>query len=74
MNPFVPLDCQSSNTRRCADGLGTYVFPGQGEDNAFGSFPNHWKYIFESSPLSDVTPTSCGTASRASPTIAFLPR
>lgn len=22
---------------------GTYVFPGQGEDNAFGSFPNHWE-------------------------------
>jgi integrase len=35
---------------------GTYVFPGQGEDNAFGSFPNHWKQIFEDSPLADVTP------------------
>jgi hypothetical protein len=23
----------------------TYVFPGQGEDNAFGSFPNHWEQI-----------------------------
>ncbi|MDB5604405.1 MAG: hypothetical protein JWP25_1305 [Bradyrhizobium sp.] len=30
--------------------------PGQGEDNAFGSFPNHWKHTFEDSPLSDVTP------------------
>ena len=42
--------------RRRAYGVGTYVFPGQGEDNAFGSFPNHWKHIFEDSPLSDITP------------------
>jgi len=26
------------------------------EDNAFDSFPNHWKHLFEDSPLSDVTP------------------
>lgn len=42
--------------RRRTDQVGTYVFPGQGGDNAFGSFPNHWKHIFEDSPLSDVTP------------------
>lgn len=35
---------------------GTYVFPGQGEDNAFGSFPNHWEQIFKHSPLAGVTP------------------
>ncbi|TPI12229.1 DUF4102 domain-containing protein [Mesorhizobium sp. B4-1-3] len=35
---------------------GTYVFPGQGEDNAFGSFPNHWDQIFKGSPLAGVTP------------------
>ncbi|MGY4197259.1 tyrosine-type recombinase/integrase [Bradyrhizobium sp. USDA 4520] len=35
---------------------GTYVFPGQGEDNAFGSFPNHWEQIFKESALADVTP------------------
>jgi integrase len=35
--------------------LGTYVFPGQGEDNAF-RFPNHWQKLFKDSPLSDVTP------------------
>jgi integrase len=35
---------------------GTYVFPGYGADNAFGSFPNHWEQIFKASPLSDVTP------------------
>jgi integrase len=35
---------------------GTYVFPGQGDDNAFGSFPNHWKKILEDTPLSDITP------------------
>ncbi len=34
----------------------SYVFPGFGEDNAFGSFPNHWKQIFARSPLADVTP------------------
>jgi len=35
---------------------GSYVFPGFGEDNAFGSFPKHWDQIFKNSPLSDVTP------------------
>jgi hypothetical protein len=42
--------------RRRTDNVGTYVFPGQGDDNAFGSFPNHWKHLFEDSPLSDITP------------------
>jgi integrase len=42
--------------RRRTANVGTFVFPGQGEDNAFGSFPNRWKHIFEDSPLSDVTP------------------
>jgi integrase len=42
--------------RRRTSDIGTYVFPGQDEDNAFGSFPNHWKKIFKDSPLSDVTP------------------
>ena len=36
--------------------VGTYVFPGRGEDNAFGSFPNHWEQLFKDSTLSDVTP------------------
>lgn len=36
---------------------GTYVFPGsRAENNAFGSFANHWEQIFVDSPLSDVTP------------------
>lgn len=35
---------------------GSYVFPGYGEDNAFGGFPNHWRQLFRKSPLSDVTP------------------
>jgi integrase len=35
---------------------GTYVFPGFGDDNAFGSFPNHWEEIFRNSSLADVTP------------------
>jgi integrase len=41
---------------RRMDDSGTYVFPGQGGDNAFGSFPNHWKRILEDTPLSEVTP------------------
>jgi integrase len=41
--------------RRIGD-VGVYAFPGQAEDNAFGSFPNPWKHIFEDSPLSDVRP------------------
>ena len=42
--------------RRRTHHLGTYVFPGEGEDNAFGSFPNHWKHLFKGSPPSDITP------------------
>ncbi|WP_316188727.1 site-specific integrase [Bradyrhizobium sp. SZCCHNS1054] len=42
--------------RRRTEVVGTYVFPGLGQDNPFGSFPNHWKHLFERSPLSDVTP------------------
>lgn len=34
----------------------TYVFPGCGEDNPFGSFPNHWEKIFQNTALADVTP------------------
>lgn len=41
---------------RRADAVGTYVFPGQRDDNAFGSFPNHWEKIFEETPLADITP------------------
>ncbi len=41
---------------RRTNGAGTYVFPGQGDDNAFGSFPNHWEKIFEDTPLADITP------------------
>jgi integrase len=36
--------------------VGSYVFPGYGHDNAFGSFPNHWEQLFRKSPLPDVTP------------------
>ena len=35
---------------------GTYVFPGEGDDNAFGSFPNHWEKIFRDTTLADITP------------------
>ncbi|QJB69894.1 tyrosine-type recombinase/integrase [Parasphingorhabdus halotolerans] len=35
---------------------GTYVFPGSGDDNAYGALPKHWREIIRDSPLSDVTP------------------
>lgn len=41
---------------RCKRLTGTYVFPGQDVDNAFGSFPNHWEQIFKDSPLAGITP------------------
>lgn len=41
---------------RRTDDVGTYVFPGQEDDNAFGSFPNHWEKIFQDTSLSDITP------------------
>ncbi|MDZ7894738.1 MAG: site-specific integrase [Sphingobium sp.] len=42
--------------QRAKSRAGTYVFPGQDEDNAFGGFPNHWEQIFRNSPLAGVTP------------------
>jgi integrase len=41
---------------RRADATGTYVFPGYGDDNAFGSFPNQWEKIFQDTSLADITP------------------
>ncbi|MDZ3831889.1 MAG: site-specific integrase [Sphingopyxis sp.] len=35
---------------------GTYVFQGQGDNNPFGGFYNHWVEIFAGSPLEGVTP------------------
>ena len=35
---------------------GSYLFPGRGEDNVFGSFPRHWQRLVENTPLADVTP------------------
>jgi integrase len=35
---------------------GTYVFPGQGIDNAVGNFPQSWKKLFKDTPLWDITP------------------
>ena len=45
----------AGRSRRYSKG-GTYVFSGYGDDNAFGSFPNHWEQLFQRSALSDVTP------------------
>jgi integrase len=42
--------------RRWMTKAGSYVFPGQGDDSAFGSFPNHWEKIFRDTTLADITP------------------
>jgi integrase len=42
--------------RRWMVKAGSYVFPGQDDDNAFGSFPNHWEKIFRNTSLADITP------------------
>ena len=42
--------------RRWMTKAGNYVFPGHGDDNAFGSFPNHWEKIFRDTTLADITP------------------
>src|SRR5579863_347382 len=41
---------------RSREKVGSYVFPGYGDDNAFGSFPNHWEQLFRKSSLPDITP------------------
>jgi integrase len=52
----MPLPVVEYLEQRHTGDFGTYVFPGRGKDNAFGSFPNHWEQIFKDSALSDVTP------------------
>lgn len=42
--------------RRRAGAEGTYVFPGQGDDNPFGAFPTHWDKIFKGTALEGITP------------------
>jgi len=41
---------------RRAEATGRFVFPGQGDDNAFGAFPRHWDKIFKGTALEDITP------------------
>ncbi len=55
IRPIGPPVVEYPDERR-ETAVGTYVFPSQGEDNAFGSFPNPWEQIFKDSPLADVTP------------------
>lgn len=40
---------------RSASAYGTYVFPGQAHDNAFGAFANHWDKIFTGTQFEDLT-------------------
>ena len=44
---------QGSHCPRC---VWPYVFRGQGVDNAFVSFPNYWKHLFEDTPLCGAVP------------------
>jgi integrase len=41
---------------RRAEAIGTYVFPGHGDDNAFGAFPRHWAKLFKGTALERITP------------------
>mgnify|MGYP001031296280 CR=1 FL=1 len=52
----IGLPAVEALERRRHEGVGTYVFPGQADDNAFGSLPNHWEKIFEDTALADITP------------------
>ncbi len=52
----APAVSAGSIPRRRTSDVGTFVFPGQDEDNAFGSLPNQWNHLFKDSPLSDITP------------------
>jgi integrase len=42
--------------KRRTTATGAYVFPGQGEDNAFGAFPQHWEKLFKGTTLEGITP------------------
>lgn len=35
---------------------GSYVFPGHGDDNAFGAFPRHWDKLLKGTELEGITP------------------
>lgn len=60
--------------KRRKEAGGQYVFPGRDGENAFGSFPNHWKKIFEGSALADITPHVLRHSSPVSPTISGSPK
>jgi integrase len=40
---------------RSGSACGTYVFPGHGDDNAFGALANHWGKIFTGTQFEDLT-------------------
>ena len=42
--------------RRREHAQGSYVFPGHGDDNAFGAFPRHWDRLLKGSELEGITP------------------
>lgn len=42
--------------RRREHAQGSYVFPGHGDDNAFGAFPRHWDKLLKGTELEGITP------------------
>jgi hypothetical protein len=44
--------CEGEQGSHCPRCMRPHVFRGQGVDNAFVSFPNYWKHLFEETPLS----------------------
>jgi len=47
------VDCLDQHRK---DALSPYVYPETRGGEAFGSFPNHWKQIFDGSPFAGITP------------------
>jgi len=43
-----------------SSGAAPASLPGQGVDNAFLSFPNYWKHLFEDAPLCGAVPLGDG--------------
>jgi integrase len=54
--------------------VGTYVFPGQDDDNVFGSFPNHWEKIIRNTPLAQASRTILGSLKSPSQPLSVILR
>ena len=52
--------CEGDQGSHCPRCVRPYVFRGQVVDNAFVSFPNYWKHLFEDTPLCGAVPLGDG--------------